>query len=52
MTRRHQPGEAPDPSGYEPKLGRMEEISVSDVLDVVERARTRFETAEDAAALE
>lgn len=35
-------GAAPDPSGYEPKLGRMERIAVSDVLDMVLVARERY----------
>lgn len=33
------PGEAPDPSSFEPRLGRMEQITVNDVLERVERAR-------------
>jgi heptosyltransferase I len=37
-----EPGGSPDPSGYEPKLGRMETITVGDVLERVERARTRY----------
>jgi heptosyltransferase I len=32
------PGEAPDPSNFTPKLGRMEQITVGDVLERVERA--------------
>ena len=32
------PGEAPDPSNWTPKLGRMEQITVVDVLDRVQRA--------------
>jgi heptosyltransferase I len=36
------PGEAPDPSRFDPKLGRMERITVADVLERVERARTRY----------
>lgn len=36
------PGEAPDASGYDPKMGRMEQISVSDVLERVELARSRY----------
>jgi heptosyltransferase I len=32
------PGEAPDPSSFEPKHGRMERIAVRDVLERVERA--------------
>lgn len=33
------PGEAPDPSRFDPKHGRMERISASDVLERVEAAR-------------
>ncbi len=33
------PGEEPDPSRFDPKDGRMEQITVNDVLDRVERAR-------------
>jgi heptosyltransferase I len=36
------PGEAPDPSRFDPKLGRMERITVSDVLERVERARRDY----------
>jgi heptosyltransferase I len=36
------PGAEPDPSGYEPKDGRMERIAVDDVLERVERARERY----------
>jgi heptosyltransferase I len=32
------PGEAPDPSRFDPKLGRMEQITVEMVLEKVERA--------------
>lgn len=32
------PGEEPDPSDFTPRLGRMEEITVRDVLERVERA--------------
>lgn len=32
------PGEAPDPTRFEPKWGRMEQITVRDVLERVERA--------------
>jgi heptosyltransferase I len=35
-------GRAPDASGYEPKLGRMETIGVEDVLTMVERARAVY----------
>lgn len=37
-----EPGAAPDPAGYEPKLGRMERIAVADVLDKVDRARAVY----------
>ena len=37
------PGEAPDPSSFDPHPGRMEQISVADVLERVERARSRVE---------
>jgi heptosyltransferase I len=33
-----EPGDAPDPSDFTPKLGRMERIQVADVLDRVDRA--------------
>lgn len=36
------PGEAPDPSRYEPRRGRMERITVDDVLERVERARNAY----------
>lgn len=39
------PGEAPDPSRIDPKLGRMEQITVDDVLARVEWARTRYAPA-------
>jgi heptosyltransferase I len=32
------PGEAPDPSRWDPKLGRMEQITADDVLERVQRA--------------
>jgi heptosyltransferase I len=31
------PGEPPDPSRFDPKLGRMEQITVDDVLERVQR---------------
>ena len=37
-----EPGEAPDPSAYEPKLGRMETIGVDAVLERVMRAAVRY----------
>jgi heptosyltransferase I len=36
------PGEAPDPSRYPPKTGRMERITVNDVLERVQRAVDRY----------
>jgi heptosyltransferase I len=39
------PGEAPDPARFDPKLGRMETITARDVLDRVERARTTYDLA-------
>jgi len=36
------PGDPPDPSRYDPKYGRMEQITVRDVLERVERARERY----------
>ena len=38
IDRYTEPGEAPDPSNWTPKLGRMQEITVDDVLDRVQRA--------------
>lgn len=38
VDRYTEPGEAPDPSGFAPKRGRMEQISVEDVLERVQRA--------------
>ena len=35
-------GATPDPSAYEPKRGRMEKIEVHDILEMVERARSRY----------
>lgn len=37
-----EPGEAPDPAGYEPRSGRMETIGVDDVMESVARARERY----------
>lgn len=37
-----EPGEAPDPSNAEPKLGRMERIGVADVLERVQAAVDRY----------
>ncbi|MBI4545713.1 MAG: glycosyltransferase family 9 protein [Gemmatimonadetes bacterium] len=34
-------GEAPEPGGFEPKSGRMQQITVAEVLDRVERAVSR-----------
>lgn len=36
------PGEAPDPSRYDPKLGRMEQITVNDVVDRIRLARETY----------
>jgi len=36
------PGLEPDPAAYPPKTGRMEEITVEDVLDRVERAEAAY----------
>ncbi len=40
-----EPGEAPDPSSFAPKLGRMETITVRDVMDRVDRAVQRYPAA-------
>jgi heptosyltransferase I len=37
IDRYTEPGEAPDPSNWTPRLGRMEQITVDDVLDRVQR---------------
>ena len=42
VDRYTEPGTPPDPAQYDPKLGRMEAIGVDDVLEMVERARTRY----------
>ncbi len=42
------PGEAPDPSRFDPRLGRMERISVGDVLERVQRFVARGMRAPDA----
>ena len=39
----------PDPTQYDPKLGRMEAIGVDDVLDTVERARACYGVCKAAA---
>ena len=44
-----EPGADPDPSGYEPKLGRMEQVEVADVLMHVERARAVYGVRKPAA---
>lgn len=36
------PGDAPDPSGYAPKAGRMDAITVEAVLEKVARARSTY----------
>ncbi len=41
-------GASSDPTEYEPKLGRMEQVSVEDVLEKVELARARYGSARDA----
>lgn len=38
IDRYTEPGEAPDPSNWTPKLGRMEQITADDVLERVQRA--------------
>lgn len=42
VDRYSDPGDEPDPSRFDPKLGRMEQITVDDVLERVERFRTRY----------
>lgn len=42
VDRYSDPGDEPDPSRFDPKLGRMELITVDDVLERVERARARY----------
>jgi heptosyltransferase I len=42
VDRYTEPGEAPDPSGFAPKRGRMEQITVEDVLERVQRAVDRY----------
>lgn len=42
VDRYTEPGDAPDPSGYLPKDGRMDTITVEDVLEKVEVARCRY----------
>ena len=42
VDRYTEPGTPPDPSRYDPKLGRMETIRVEDVLGMVERARSVY----------
>ncbi|HEX6039063.1 glycosyltransferase family 9 protein [Longimicrobium sp.] len=42
IDRYTEPGEAPDPSNWMPKLGRMEDITVDDVLERVQRAVPRM----------
>jgi heptosyltransferase I len=36
------PGEAPDPSRYQPRHGRMERITVDEIVEVVAHARDRY----------
>lgn len=42
VDRYTEPGEEPDPSGFAPKRGRMEQITVDDVLERVQRAVDRY----------
>jgi heptosyltransferase I len=42
------PGEAPDPSSYTPRSGRMERITVEQVLARVQRAREHYGAGRDA----
>lgn len=42
VDRYTEPGDAPDPAAYLPKDGRMDAITVSDVLEKVEVARWRY----------
>ena len=44
------PGEAPDPSRFDPKQGRMEQISVDDVLARVQRWRDTYAGSAPAAS--
>ena len=43
------PGEPPDPSRFDPKLGRMEQITAAEVLQRVEQARETYLAAPPAA---
>lgn len=45
VDRYTEPGAAPDASAWDPKLGRMEEITVEDVLERVQRAVDRYDVA-------
>ena len=45
VDRYTEPGASSDPTEYEPKLGRMEQVSVEDVLEKVELARARYGSA-------
>ena len=49
LDRYTEPGERPDPSAYDPKLGRMERIAVDDVLERARLARERYGTGRAAA---
>lgn len=42
VDRYTEPGEAPDPSNFMPKLGRMEQITVADVVEKIARATERY----------
>lgn len=50
LDRYTDPGEAPDPSRYAPRDGRMERISVDDVLAAVRRGMARVATPTDTPA--
>lgn len=45
VDRYTEPGRTPDPARYDPRTGRMEEITVDDVLEKVRRARSRYPIA-------
>ncbi|HEU0014434.1 MAG TPA: glycosyltransferase family 9 protein [Longimicrobium sp.] len=42
IDRYTEPGHPPDPGGWDAKHGRMEQITVADVLERVDRARERY----------
>ena len=37
-----EPGARPDPSAYEPRNGRMEQIRVEDIVEKAEQARATY----------